>query len=207
VHARLWGWSIRATRPISRTARWPPEQSLGGKPTGATLDSRRPTDRPDQARSAGRIKAIRLTAENSARSRDRLLPRSQDWRAKRTWTRGPSGPGAKRTGSRAQMVPAAARPYGTASRRTNVGAKRVRTDRAARASQRTGQPGRSRRGFAKADATARSAAPALCATARTRTKGFVLLFHAYHREQHRAGTEVEWWSRLGIERLQAARTL
>ena len=66
-------WSIRASRPISRTAGWPPEQPLGGEPTGAKLDSRPPTDRPDQPRSAGRIKAIPLTAEDSARLRDRRL--------------------------------------------------------------------------------------------------------------------------------------
>jgi hypothetical protein len=35
----------------------------------------------------------------------------------------------------------------------------------------------------------------------------VPLCRAHHRELHRAGTEVEWRSRLGIEPLQAARTL
>jgi Putative HNHc nuclease len=35
----------------------------------------------------------------------------------------------------------------------------------------------------------------------------VPLCRAHHRELHRAGTEGEWWSRLGIEPLQAARTL
>jgi hypothetical protein len=165
------------------------------------LAASRPARRWTRARPpTGRTSRDRLVGSKPSRSPPRTRPgcaiayspRSQDRRARRTWTRGPSGPGAKRTCSRAQMVPASARPCGTASRRTNVGAKRVRTDRAARASQRTGQPGRSRRGFAKADATARSAAPVLCyqaalprlrpaalrsalptlcATARTRTKG------------------------------------
>jgi len=35
----------------------------------------------------------------------------------------------------------------------------------------------------------------------------VPLCRAHHRELHRAGKEVEWWSRIGIEPLQPARTL
>ena len=30
---------------------------------------------------------------------------------------------------------------------------------------------------------------------------------AHHRELHRAGKELDWWSRIGIEPLQPARTL
>jgi hypothetical protein len=57
--------------PRSTRSRFAPEQ--GGEPTSATPDSGRPTDGPDPPLSAGRIKAVPLTAEDSARLRDRLL--------------------------------------------------------------------------------------------------------------------------------------
>jgi hypothetical protein len=35
----------------------------------------------------------------------------------------------------------------------------------------------------------------------------VPLCRAHHRELHRAGKEVEWWSRISVEPLQSARAL
>jgi hypothetical protein len=55
------------------TVRLHQRNGLAAAPTDATPDSHRPADRPDQPRSAGRIKAIPLTEEDSARLRDRLL--------------------------------------------------------------------------------------------------------------------------------------
>jgi hypothetical protein len=55
-----------ASRPAS-------DASVDRQPFGMTPDSRRPADRPDQPRSAARIKGIPLTAAHSARLRDRLL--------------------------------------------------------------------------------------------------------------------------------------
>ena len=49
------------------------EQRPGGQLPAATPDSRPPIDRPDQPRSARRIKAIPLTGADATRLRDRLL--------------------------------------------------------------------------------------------------------------------------------------
>jgi hypothetical protein len=121
---------------------------------------------PDQPRSAGRIKAIPLTEEDSARLRDRLLSviegltREEDLDAlsMRSWRE--SNVFASADGG------ASARPLRHGWMRCVCQSKAPpRTGRAASVASRTVKPRRRCRCLAKGNAAARSATPALCCQA------------------------------------------
>jgi hypothetical protein len=210
-----------------------PEQGLTTQPTGAAPDSRRPTDRPDQPRSAGRIKAIPLAEGDSARLRDRLLSEIErltceealdvwSMRSCRQANVLASADGARVREAFAARLDALRSPEQRPSEQALPASQPEPSSQGNEALVLLPTVTRQRDrqhlryiikqpclvcGRQPCDLHHLRFAQARGLGQRVSDEFVVPLCRAHHRELHRAGTEMEWWSRLGIEPLQAARTL
>jgi hypothetical protein len=209
------------------------DASLDRQPCGASLDSRRPTDRPDQLRSAGRMKAIPLTEEDSARLRDRLLAEIEaltreeelDAWSMRSWRQ--ANGLASADGTRVRQAFAARLDEPRRQKQSSseqVPRSTPQAELSSHGNDATFLPKVTRQrdrqhlrfiikqpclvcGRQPCDPHHLRFAQARGLGQKVSDEFTVPLCRAHHRELHRAGTEVEWWSRLGIEPLQTARTL
>jgi hypothetical protein len=211
-----------------------PDASLNVQPSGATPDLRWPSDRPDQPRWTGRIKAIPLTAQDSARLGDRLVSEIEgltceedlDVWSMRSWRHAnalASADGARVRQAFAARLDELCMPEQSSSEQAAPQARQSELSSKGNEAlvllpKVTRQRDRQHLRFIikqpclvcgrqPCDPHHLRFAQARGLGQKVSDEFTVPLCRAHHRELHRAGTEVEWWSRLGIEPLQAARTL
>jgi len=210
-----------------------PDASLDIQPSSAAPDSRRPSEKADKPLSTARIKTIPLTEEGSARLRARLLSEIEalareeelDAWSMRSWRE--ANALASADGERVRQafaarldelrMPEQSSPEQLARPARQAEPSGHRND-AVVLPRLTRQRDRQHLRFVVKQPCLvcgrQPCDPHHLRFAQPRGLGqkvsdefTVPLCRAHHRELHRAGTEVEWWSRLGIEPLQAARTL
>jgi len=210
-----------------------PDASLDVQPSGAVPDWRKPSERADKPRSAARIRTIPLTSEDSARLRDRLLAQIEgltceedlDVWSMRSWPKVnvlASADGARIRQAFAARLDALRMPEQSSSEQVVRPAPQA--ELSSHGADATFLPKVTRQrdrqhlrfiikqpclvcGRQPCDPHHLRFAQARGLGQKVSDEFTVPLCRAHHRELHRAATEVEWWSRLGIEPLQAARTL